>query len=674
MPHTLSAALPLLSATLCLAGASAAPLPDAAEHTNSLGMRLARIEPGSFRMGSSGAPLPAGVTDKEHLRFGDPDEQPRHEVTINEAFHMAATEITNAQYEAFDPDHRALRGRLGFSTADDEAAVYVSWNDAVRFCEWLSEREGLPYRLPTEAEWEYACRAGTDSPYWTGDTLPEEFFRNQVRTWYPDPERSDPAKDVVPLTVGVTPANPWGLCDMHGNVEEWCLDWHGPYAGEDVTDPTGPTTGEFRVTRGGSHGTEPYYLRSANRSGALPDERSWYIGFRVVLAEMPAPNPSAPAETPVCARDVSPVVPADLTSGPDPDEPHFAAPTRYVHIPDTAFGPLFAHHNHVPSIVECPNGDLLVAWYSCMEEPGREVALAASRLRYGTTEWEPASLFWDAPDRTETSVAFHRDGDRILCFIGVSAASTWGSTETVLRISEDNGATWTPARIINPNHGQRNMPVESILRLSDGTLLLPCDAVSTGDGGTAIHLSTDNGETWSDPGGKTAGIHAGIVELADGRLMAHGRGDSMDGRMPRSLSSDRGVTWTYSATEFPPIGGGQRLVLLRLREGPILFASFGKVEVTDADGRTREVTGLYAALSYDDGETWPVRRLVSDDAPDHELETTDGRPFIMSASTAEPRGYLSVHQAENGLIHLVSSRLHYTFNQAWLLNRTGPRQ
>jgi hypothetical protein len=158
------------------------------------------------------------------------------------------------------------------------------------------------------------------------------------------------------------------------------------------------------------------------------------------------------------------------------------------------------------------------------------------------------------------------------------------------------------------------------------------------------------------------------VQLGDGRLMALGRGDEVDGQMPKSLSGDMGKSWTYSASGFPPIRGGQRLVLTRLQEGPIFFASFANepITITDASGAQRPVEGLFAALSYDDGETWPVKRLITDDGPGREVETNDGRSFTLSARTAEPYGYLSVCQAQGGLIHLISSRQHYTFNLAWL--------
>ena len=653
----------MIAATVVLA-----EMPTGREHVNSVGMRLARIEAGSFQMGIGATPLPDDVVEKRFLKAGDFDERPAHPVTIGAPFYLGTTEVTNAQYERFDPTHRSLRGKLGFSTKDNEAAVFVSWQEARDYCRWLSKKEGLPYRLPTEAEWEYACRAGTTTYYHTGDTLPEAFQKNVRTSWFPDDVRTKEG-EIVPLTVGKTPANPWGLLDMHGNVEEWCHDWYGPYAKGAQTDPVGRIDGDFRVTRGGSHSTLLYYLRSANRSGTVPEERSWVIGFRVALGESPNSKPLPVPPPPRHQTDVVQTVPADVKKGPDPTKPYFEGPKPYVKIPEGAEGPMFSHHNHDPAIVECPNGDLLAIWYSCVEEPGRELTLLASRLRYGAKEWEEAAPFWDAPDRNDHAPNMWFDGERtIYQFVGLSAAATWGNLATVMRTSTDNGATWSPARLIVTEHGTRHMPIESSFRLSSGTLAVPCDAVTGGNGGSALWLSDDLGRTWSDSGGTIAGIHAGVTQLTDGRLLAFGRGDSIDGKMPQSLSRDRGATWERSASGFTPIGGGQRLVLTRLQEGPLLFISFANdpMPITDASGKQRPVKGLFAALSYDDGETWPVRRLVSDDGPGREVEAMDGHTFQMSAEQGEPRGYMSICQHLNGVIHLISSRQHYAFNLAWL--------
>ncbi len=659
--------LSALGALIAAGWAFAAEMPTGKSVVHALGIRLVRIEPGSFLMGTA--------------EGGDFDERPLHRVTISQAFYLGTTEVTNKQYEWFDPAHRKLRGKLGISTADDEAVVFVSWLDADRFCRWLAAKEGLPYRLPTEAEWEYACRAGTTTAYHTGKELADPAFKKNVGTsWFPDPARG--SKESVRLFVGRTPPNAWGLFDVHGNVEEWCLDWYGPYTAGEQADPVGPADGDFRVTRGGSHSTPLEYLRSANRMGTLPEDSSWLIGFRLALGPRPETKPAAPPPLRLHQRAVRQEPPADLNRGPDPAKPYFRGPRQYVKIPPGSEGPLFSKHNHDPAIAECPNGDLLAIWYTCRTEAGRELAVAASRLRCGQEEWEPAAPFWDAPDRNDHAPALWSDGRTLYHFNGLAAAATWGSAALILRTSTDSGATWSKARLIGPEHGLRHQTVESVIRTREGHLIVPCDAVTGGSGGTAIVVSRDGGRTWHDPGaGKPkpefragsrgawiAGIHAALVQLNDGRLLAFGRGDSIEGKMPQSVSADLGESWIYSASPFPPIGGGQRLVLLRLKEGPIFFASFArKWTIAHAAGKDREVTGLFAALSFDEGATWPARRLVTDDGPPREVDGggNTGR-FTLGPDSAEPRGYLAVCQSPDGLIHLIGSKQHYAFNLAWL--------
>jgi len=665
-----------------------------ATRTNSVGMTMVTVPAGEFRMGSEA---------------GDWDERPVHVVRITRPFEIAATEVTNAQYERFDPAHRKLRGKLGFSKADEEAVVFVSWHEAAAFCAWLAKKEGKPYRLPTEAEWEYACRAGTTTPYHTGTSLPKACLKNAKVCWFPGRYVTD--GDVVGLHVGRTPPNAWGLRDMHGNVEEWCGDWYGPYTTGDPDrpigmmttdgkcvpmdntweDPVGYADGDFKVTRGGSHSTITAYLRSANRAGTLPADKSWIVGFRVVCAPMPKTTPMRVGPPPLCRRDVKQAVPADLAQGPDPAKPYFAGPRTYVKIRAGSEGPLFSRHNHCPALVNCPNGDLLAIWYTCRTEPGRELDIAASRLPYGAEQWQPASWFWGAPDRNDHASALWADEKGVLFhFNGLSAQATWGSLATVLRTSSDSGRTWSKARLIFPEHGLHHMPIETVFRLADGTVLLPCDAVPGGAGGSAVLLSTDDGRTWTDPakgkpipsfkkgstGHTIAGIHAGVVQLADGRLMAFGRGNNIDGHMPMSLSADGGRTWTYHASSWDGLGGGQRLVVLRLRDprakppalGPILFCSFAKLmTLKDAAGTPRDISGLFAALSYDEGKTWPVRKLISDFGPPRRMDGGGNtRTFTMSERTGEPRGYLSICQTPDGLVHLISSKLHYTFNRKWV--------
>ncbi|MHC4638555.1 MAG: formylglycine-generating enzyme family protein, partial [Planctomycetota bacterium] len=363
----------LLLLTICLSftlgiitPAYGGKMPSKDSYTNCIGMKFVRIEPGSFEMGNLTEKLPFGMMPKDggpgnrmdHLRAGDFDERPVHKVKITKPFYMAVLEVTNFQYELFDASHKELRGKDIISTDDDEAVVNVNWYDAQSFCKWLSEKEGLTYRLPTEAEWEYACRAGTTSNYYCGERLPyKEYHKNQ---WLIRGRTEEDLK----ITVGITPPNPWGLYDMHGNVEEWCQDWYGPYTKRSKIDPVGYAEGDFRVTRGGSHSTFAYYLRSANRAGMMPKAKNWLIGFRVVIGDIPKTEPLDPPPLPLNQQNVKQRNPVAALRGPDPDIPYFEGPKPFVVMPPESAGPVFALHNHDPAIVECPNGDLIATWYT----------------------------------------------------------------------------------------------------------------------------------------------------------------------------------------------------------------------------------------------------------------------------------------------------------------------
>ena len=169
--------------------------------------------------------------------------------------------------------------------------VNVSWNDAVAFCEWLSKKEGKSYRLPTEAEWEYACRAGTTTRYYSGDdakTLAKvgNVHDAVAKAKFPDGTFMPiKASDGYVFTAPVGKFNPnaFGLYDMHGNAWQWCADWYGEeyYAASPADDPTGPGSGDCRVLRGGSFDYGPYFARSAGRDRLAPVDRFFYNGFRI---------------------------------------------------------------------------------------------------------------------------------------------------------------------------------------------------------------------------------------------------------------------------------------------------------------------------------------------------------------------------------------------------------
>ena len=224
-------------------------------------MRLVLIPAGQFEMGSPA--LEAGRDD---------DEGPVRRVRITQPFYMSAREVTQAQYEAVTGDNPS------YFKGETHPVEMVSWADATSFCRTLSGG-GRTVRLPTEAEWEYACRAGTETALNSGLGLTSTTgaCRNVAAVgWYSDNSDSTRA-------AGEKAPNAWGLYDMHGNVWEWCADRYGEYVKEDVNDPQGPSSGSDHVLRGGSWTCHPRYCRSADRrrSGAAPLYSSH--GFRVVL-------------------------------------------------------------------------------------------------------------------------------------------------------------------------------------------------------------------------------------------------------------------------------------------------------------------------------------------------------------------------------------------------------
>ena len=230
--------------------------------TNSVGMKLSLIPPGQFLMGSP---------PKEEWHR---DDETLHRVTLTKAFYMGTTEVTQGQWKAL------MGTNPSFSTGDALPVETVTWEQAVEFCRKLSEKEGTQYRLPTEAEWEYACRAGTTTPFHTGETISTDQANYDGNYTY-----AGGRKGVFRETttdVGSFAPNAWGLHDMHGNVWEWCADWYGEYPKGEASDPTSPAQGEKRVVRGGCWINFPAVCRSANRGKTVPVSWNFHFGFRVV--------------------------------------------------------------------------------------------------------------------------------------------------------------------------------------------------------------------------------------------------------------------------------------------------------------------------------------------------------------------------------------------------------
>lgn len=369
----------------------------------------------------------------------------------------------------------------------------------------------------------------------------------------------------------------------------------------------------------------------------------------------------------------------------DPKSPYFSPPIPFVIPPATGSPEPFHPHNHCPALAWLPNGDLLAIWFSTIQEQGTEMTILASRLRGGAESWDAAAEFFKAPRRNMTgSSLFYDEASGLLHHLngmGHEDVEGWENLALLHRSSRDSGVTWSPPRPVSSGaaYQRRHQVIAGLSRTRAGVLLQPCDATPAGEGPSTLHVSRDDGRTWSDSGGDIRGIHAGVVELTAGRLLALGRGQAIDGHMPMSLSGDLGRSWRHSPAPFPPIGSAQRLAVLRLREGPLLLLSFtggreGRdgLTFTDAAGRTFEGVGLFAALSYDEGQTWPRRRLLTCGEASYEVGPYFGAqvrraPVLRTTPTrAETEGYLAVTQSPDGVIHLLSSRLHYRFNLAWL--------
>lgn len=321
---------------MCLLAAGPAAHAQIPAGVNALGMDFVRLPAGEFSMGSSEAPdeLARAFPTLERERLeGLTDEAPAHRVRITRSFEMARHEVTVGQFRAFlqrsghvpesvadgtggygwradyDPATSergdAFEGRLpryswhdpGFAQTDDHPVTNVTWNDAVALARWLSQLEGRTYRLPTEAEWEYACRAGTTTRYQHGDDpagLPRSgntFDAATAALWPAWRDRATPGHDGHTFTapVGSFEPNAFGLHDLHGNVWEWVSDWYDEdgYARSPQDDPTGPPDGNVKVRRGGSWHTWPLYARCAFRNWNSVQTRYPLVGIRLVRETMP---------------------------------------------------------------------------------------------------------------------------------------------------------------------------------------------------------------------------------------------------------------------------------------------------------------------------------------------------------------------------------------------------
>ncbi len=650
--------------------------------TNSIGVKFIQVPAGSFFMGEYNITHPDSAM--EYLAKGDYDETPVHKVRITKPYYISETEITVEQYKQFKPGYVGVKEFYPYATG-------INWYDAVAFCKWLSKKEGRSYRLPTEAEWEYADRAGTTSLYPTGDTL-----------------RKTP--------------NAWGIKNMNNKVAEWCYDWYGSYTYKDQLDPVGPDGGFAKVVRGaGLDRQTPYYSRSANRASIAPDfppltnremlklqtkasvtvkkkkenenkpegfkdvniyknfyrdvlnnEGNSNIGFRIVEAPMPDTKPIKVKKPFVfeCIKQNNGIA----LIGPAKDKPFFRKryllPTppenlpvgKLKDIPITGLSKSFLRHNHSPALEVLPNGDVLAIYFSAVEEITPDVSMMAARLRFGTDEWDMPSTFLDFADVDDTSPMLWKDKDTVWFFWGMGKLDSGFPFQWIK--STDNGATWSNVHFpvfetpIGPHSAQ---PINSAFKDKEGTIYIACDGVGAK---SELWKSTNNGKTWIDNGGRSGGRHTTFALLKDGRILGMGgKSSTIDGYMPQSISTDKGKTWTISKTPFASLGSNQRPTIIRLKSGRLFMAGdFEDIKGNQPKGFKQR--GSYVALSDDDGVTWHIKKLPGTQGH----EDTD-RAKRMGGGTL---GYSVARQAPNGDIHLITSMnqpcLDFEFNEAWILS------
>jgi formylglycine-generating enzyme required for sulfatase activity len=676
----------------CIQNVSQVPKPVGTQCINSIGMKFVRIEPGTFMMGTDpDNPIPDGVMHEgvgRRGRDGDYDEQSYHKVTITKPFYCGITEVTIDQFRQFRPNY----------TGYDEYVPYaagISWHDAVAFCQWLSKKEGRTYRLPTEAEWEYVCRAGTTTAFSSGNAPP-------------DPE---------------TP-NHWGVKNMHTNVLEWCNDWHGLYPATAQVDPVGPEHGWVKVVRGGGFDTKswslPYYARSANRAAIAP---AWGpppklyqakmveglnmpfstvtynscrsgipgrhpIGFRVVLAEMPMTKPALfePSSLMRCVKQKTP----DLGQGPDLDKPFYIVRRMFpigLDVENVGWkigiepGNWPDHHNS--ALTQLSNGDLLAFYYNRADGTGErdpDLSVVALRLRRGAASWDLPSPWPDFLDANDEAPVIWNDNGTLWLFWGCPRMKETYPFQYVK--STDNGATWGPVEFpifetwIHPHSHQ---PINSVFRSPDDTVHIGVD----GAGATSVlYAGRDGGKIWSDPGGRTTGRHSTFVLLDDDKtvLAYGGKISHIEGFMPVNISRDFGKTWEVSKSPVSRLGGGQRASLIKLASGRLFLTTdlrecWGEYcEEAAADPAISQDrlpkaellpevfsgNGGYAAISDDNGKTWKTRQLTCANVTDWK-----GEPVTGGIGSV---GYVTACQSKDGLIHIVTTReMHITLNEAWIL-------
>lgn len=604
-----------------------------------------RIPAGTFTMGADAQTLSSAVVSGQGVNsnrpvHGDFDEVPAHKVTLTHSFAIATHLVTVKEFQEFDPAYKGVAAYPGY-------AAGVSYEQALEYCAWLTKKTGKPYRLPTEAEWEYTARAGTQTPFFTGDAPPA------------------PGQ-----------ANSWGVV-MGEGTPEWVADWYGPYDADAQVDPTGPLQGDTRVVRGGgldfrkSKPSEsypamaPYFARSANRASMAPSYESsaGNIGFRVVQAPEPAPHPSPDAQY-FFRTDVKQTA-VDVKEGPGSTKPFYRVHELFPNLngksmPEVGWelglarGLGVTYHNSAIQVLA--NGDVVAAYYnSPNKEDDPDQTVMVMRRRAGSEDWdmpEPWPYFADAAC---AAPVFWNENGHVWLFFGFPRLI--GAPPFAWVTSDDSGASWSAIHFPHftaPIGRYVSQPINSVVRAKDGTIYIPTDSTgrdAEGNGAiSAVWATHDDGETWYDTGGRTAGRHTTLVIAHNGNLLGFGgKNSAIDGHMPLATSADGGKTWVKSKTPFDPLESGERPSVIRLASGRLFFVA----DFNPNHQKHIHKDGAFVALSDDDGKTWKEKRLPAD---------------ILTV------GYVTATQGPDGVIHIATSKntVNYEIelNEAWILGDT----